>query len=85
MAEAYQRVSVRKNVVERPWKVLDHEGLRVIGVGEARFGKLLEMLNRYKYMERTQGLQVRVADDQRMPTCRAEQKPSGRQEQNLIQ
>jgi len=59
---------VRKSVVERSWKVLDHEGLRVTGVGEARFGKLLEMPIRYRYTGRTQGLQVRVADDQHMPT-----------------
>ena len=59
---------VRKSVVERSWKVLDHEGLRVTGVGEARFGKLLEMPIRYRYTRRTQGLQVRVADDQHMPT-----------------
>ena len=58
---------VKKSVVERSWKVLDHEALRVTGVGEARFGKLLEMPIRYKYTGRTQGLRVRVADDQHIP------------------
>ena len=59
---------VRRSVVERSWRVLDHEVLRVTGVGEARFGKLLEMPIGYRYTGMTQGLQVRVADDQHMPT-----------------
>ena len=59
---------VRKSVVDSKWRVLDNEGIGVHGVGEARFGKLLEMPIRYRYMSAETVLQVRVADDKHMPT-----------------
>ena len=59
---------VRKSVVDSKWRVLDHEGIGVHGVGDARFGKLMEMPIRYRYMSAETVLQVRVADDKHMPT-----------------
>ena len=59
---------VRESLVGSSWKVLDHEGIGVHGVGDARFGKLLEMPMRYRYMSAETVTQVRVASDKHMPT-----------------
>ena len=59
---------VRESIVDSSWKVLDHEGIGVHGVGDARFGKLLEMPMRYRYMSAETMMQVRVAADKHMPT-----------------
>ena len=59
---------VRESIVDNSWKVLDHEEIGVRGVGDARFGKLLEMPMRYRYMSAETMLQARVAADKHMPT-----------------
>ena len=59
---------VRERIVDSSWKVLDHEGIGVHGVGDARFGKLLEMPMRYRYMSAETMMQVRIAADKHMPT-----------------
>ena len=57
---------VRESIVDSSWKMLDHEGIGVHGVGDARFGKLLETSMRSRYMAAETMLQVRVAADKHM-------------------
>ena len=59
---------VRESIVGSSWKVLDHEGAGAHGVGDAWFGKLLEMPMRYRYMSAEIMMQVRVAADKHMLT-----------------
>ena len=59
---------VRESVVDSSWMVLDHDEIEEHGVGDAKFGKLLEMPMRYRYMSAETMLQVRIAADKHMPT-----------------